>query len=171
MRTIAPASLEIAAIGVLLLAALWDVVERRIPNAVSVVLLILGGSFQLLAGTAGSAGLALAGGALTFALLFAGWSLRLLGGGDVKFGAAAAVTVGWSRMPVYLAAAALAGGVAAIIAYVWSAREARQAMRANLLAIASKLAPGPAACTPGRVSIPYGVAFATGAVVALFWTR
>jgi prepilin peptidase CpaA len=165
------ASIETAAIGLLLVAAAWDVLRRRIPNVVSLALLLVGLGLHLLAGAAGSTGLAFAGAALTFALLFAGWSAHLLGGGDVKFGVAAAVAVGWSRMPVYLAATALAGGVAAIVAYAWSAREARLAMRANFLAIASRLSPAPAARTPGRVSVPYGVAFAAGAVVALLWTR
>ncbi len=165
------ASLLATAIVLLLAAAAWDVVRRRIPNAIPLALLAVAVALQAASGDLGRVANALGGGALTFVVLFAAWSRRIVGGGDAKLGTAAAVLVGWSGLGSYCAATAIAGGVVAAIAYAASARAARDAIRANLLVVASGLAPAPTLDRPGRVSVPYGVAITIGAVLSVLYIR
>ncbi len=71
-------------------AALWDLTERKIPNRLVVVGLLV--AFGLQAQAAGLSGLGagLAGSLAGFGLLFPMFALRQMGGGDVKL----ALTVG-----------------------------------------------------------------------------
>lgn len=71
-------------------AALWDLTERKIPNRLVVVgLLVAMAAHVHSAGLAGL-GVALLGAVAGFALLFPMFALRQMGGGDVKL----ALTVG-----------------------------------------------------------------------------
>ncbi len=110
--------------------------------------------------------------AAAFATVFAAatfaWRLGLCGGGDAKLAAAAATWVGLSRLPAFALATALAGGALSLACYALSASAARRTMRASLFA-ASALGPSAAiaAPSPGRRSVPYGVAIAAGALYAV----
>ena len=146
-------------------AGAWDLTRRRIPNAVNVATALLGVGVAAISGSLHTVGLALAGAALIFVLLFLAYRRRWIGGGDVKLGAALgtwlgpigglyAVVVGCA-MSAVLAAVVLARGSAAL----------RSEVKSNLIM----------ACYTGRVSdtnnrsdkdhIPLGTALAAAAML------
>jgi prepilin peptidase CpaA len=150
-------------------AAAWDIARRRIPNGMNVALALAGltaaSAFHGLRGgaTAACAGL------LVIAILWLPWSAGKLGGGDVKVAAAAAVWVGLPTLVEYVLASAIAGGGVAIACLVASAPHRRLEMARNL----GRVGRGGLAAVPlrgggGRVSVPFGVAFALGALVCLW---
>jgi prepilin peptidase CpaA len=146
--------LSAAAVAVFLLAAWFDAAARRIPNALVLILAALGLA-RLLAGLVGhgsDGGL----GAVTPAadigaalILFAAgaalFHLSLVGGGDVKLIAAAALWLGSEATWPFLVVTAFAGGGLALAFLVWSA--ALSLPRA------------------ARPSLPYGIAIATGGIL------
>lgn len=153
-----------------LVAAAWDVARRRIPNLISAAVLLSGLWAQ---GTTGGAMTALGGlgaGAIVFVLLFPLWTRGGIGGGDVKFAFAAATWTGLHRLPPFLLAGALAGGVVAAVCYALSQRDARGAIRNNLwMAAAERQLPGASATRDGkgRVTVPYALAIGAGVFAAL----
>lgn len=155
-------------VALLLGAAIADVRSRRIPNALTVTLLLCGAAVSLLDPAAPR----FFSGSIAFAAVFviatAAWRAGLCGGGDAKLASAVAIWVGISRVPVFALATALAGGLLAIACYALSAASARRAIRASLVAISAL---GPAALAPSspgnRVSVPYGVGIAAGALYAV----
>jgi prepilin peptidase CpaA len=154
----------------LLLAAASDVWRRRIPNAVNGAIGVAGLLAQAAAGGWVSLGSGLAAGALTIALLWLPWMTGRIGGGDVKLAGAAAVWLGLAALPAYLLLAAVAGGVLGLVSYALSTRAARQAIRANLAASAAtvRLPQAPLHGTNGRLSVPYGTAFAVAGLFLLW---
>lgn len=153
--------------ALLLAAGAWDVAWRRVPNALSAALLAAGAVGQLAAGGPRAAGLALAAALGLGVALTLAWSARLLGGGDVKLGTAAAVAVGWPRLPLYLLATALAGGLVALACWAASAPAARARVRAGFALAARGVAIGPSTGAAG-IRVPYAAAMAAGALIALF---
>lgn len=153
----------------LLVAVVWDVGWRRIPNAVCGAVAVAGLGVQfwdagLLAALAG-----LGAAVVTIALLFLFWQRGGIGGGDVKLAGAVAIWVGPRALPVYWLAAALAGGVVAVVCLLASRRSVRQEIRQNLtVAALHQMMPDVPAPTAGRVSVPYAVAIALGAF-AVWW--
>jgi prepilin peptidase CpaA len=141
-------SAEILAVASLLGAAVFDVIRREIPDMCSLLLLaaalllMLAEPQQwregLLALSAGI-GLFLAGAAL--------FAVGVWGGGDVKLAAAVGAWVGWSGVPAFLLAMALAGGVLALL--ILALRPAR------------RLLPWLAA----ERGVPYGVAIAAAGMI------
>ena len=149
-----PFTLSLAALALLVVAATTDGVERRIPNSVSLGLALVGLARIALDVWTGAGWLAatadLGGAAAVFVLGAAGFGFGLLGGGDVKLLAAAALWLGASSLLPFLTVTALAGGVLAVAFLAW-ALVRRQA---------------------GRVALPYGIAIAAGAIFVsggAFW--
>ncbi len=153
----------------LLVAAAWDLARRKVPNALGAALLSTGIGTQLLTGGPRATVLAVVAGLSVGALLATAWSARILGGADVKLGAAAAVCVGWSRLAVYLLATALAGGIASLCCYVANGPVARERARSSLAAVACGLVPAPPPRSGDTLTVPYAVAIAAGALAALLW--
>jgi prepilin peptidase CpaA len=169
--TIPFAPLHLLVLGVLCLAAaLWDLARRRIPN-VLVAAVLAGGLFAQ--ATTGGARAALGGlgaSAIVFTLLFPLWTRGGIGGGDVKFAFATAVWTGLHKLPAFLLASALAGGVIAAACYGLSRRDARGTIRSNLwIAMAERQLPeaGTTREGKGRVTVPYAVAIGAGVFAAL----
>jgi prepilin peptidase CpaA len=159
------------AVGTLLLlaAALYDAWKRRIPNAINGALVLAGVWAQVAERGWMAMFSGLAAGAATIALLWRPWDKGKLGGGDVKVAGAAAVWVGLSLLPQLVLVTAVAGGLVAITCYLWSSAQARREIRANVGAMTMGVDPGVAAAgSAGRVSVPYGVAVAAGALVVLW---
>lgn len=99
----------------LVIAALTDIYDFKIPNWISLTLII--GYFA--AGFAVSApiGQVIEGailGCAVLAISFALFAVRFFGGGDAKLLAASAPWIGLTEMPAFLMAMALAGGALAI---------------------------------------------------------
>jgi prepilin peptidase CpaA len=144
-------------------AAASDVAARRIPNALPLGIAVLGIASQVQLGGVRAALLAAGAAALVFALLLFPWSRRTLGGGDVKLAAACAAWTGWEHLPAFFLATAVVGGLVSMATAVEALRRAT--------ASASGVAPIEAA-RPRRARVPYSVAIAAGAVIALqAWWR
>jgi prepilin peptidase CpaA len=156
--------------AILLIAVGWDVRVRRIPNLIcgAAALAGLGARFWDDGGLSALAGVG--AGVVTIAALFPFWRRGGIGGGDVKFAGAVAIAVGLPSLPAYWLATALAGGATAIVCLLLSQRAVRREVRANLtVAALHQIIPEVRPGFPGRVSVPYGVAIALGAVFV--WWR
>ncbi|MDX1624433.1 MAG: prepilin peptidase [Gemmatimonadota bacterium] len=145
----------------------WDVRERRVPDAftvggvaVALGLRALGGWGPLLDGVA-AAGVGLL---IALPLVLAGG----LGGGDAKLLAAVGAFLGLAALPVALTVTALAGGVMAV-----GLATARGRLRETLVHCGRLLRrtvpfghapPARTLATPGALAIPYGVAIGLGAL-------
>ena len=151
-------------------AVAWDLWARRIPNAVSLAIGILGLGAQLANGGLRGVLAGMAAAAIVVAALYGFWVRGGLGGGDVKLAAAVAIWIGLADLPVYALATAVAGGVTAAVCGLLSRRQARLEIGANLtLAVLERRVPVVAPTGAGRVSVPYGLAIAAGAAVV--WWR
>lgn len=142
----------------IVLAGSSDVLSRRIPN---VLALLIAASFL---GAAVAAGMSLTDLARHFAaglvLLVGGYllfSFRLLGGGDAKFLAAAGLWFGFEALPMFLTMTVLAGGVLSLAVMAWSMVSLHHEMEGSSLHRLLKVV---------RPSVPYGYAIAAGAIMA-----
>lgn len=153
-------ALAAAFAGLVLFGAVRDLVSYTIPNWVSLALIALFPVAALAAGLSLSAiGLHLGIGAAVLVAAMAMFALRWIGGGDAKMFAAAALWMGWPQVLDFVLWTAITGGVLA--AALMSLRQ--PAFRPMVLSgppwLIKLSEPGGAA--------PYGVAIATGALVAL----
>ncbi|MGH2395071.1 MAG: A24 family peptidase [Candidatus Limnocylindria bacterium] len=155
-----------ALIALVVLAVVWDLRTRRIPNALTVsgffaalVLRALPGGEALLAGVLGG----LIGLALTFPLVLMGG----LGGGDAKLLGAVGAFLGPANLPLALFVTALVGGAMALALAVHRRALGETLRHARVLA-GSVAMRTPATArnltTPGALTIPYGVAIGAGAL-------
>lgn len=149
-------------------AIVFDVWRRRIPNAVSVMVLASGVVVRFVdhGGWAVAQGLGAA--ALVVAALYRFWAAGGIGGGDVKLAAATAAWIPFGRLPWFVLSAAMAGGVVALFNYALARADARAEIRANLALVVLQ---GELPTVPSHRSkhrgVPYGVAIACGAALAL----
>ncbi len=117
-----PPALEVLVVALTLVAAVYDLRERRIPNWLSVTGMLVGVLANvMLAGVAGlkAAGLGFALAALVYVPLFL---LRAVGGGDVKLMAAVGAIAGPGVWLAIFFATALVGGAAALVLTLWRGR-------------------------------------------------
>lgn len=171
----------------LLLAVIWDVAVRRIPNALCGAIAVTG----LIAHAHDAGALAALGGlgagAATVAAMYVFWKRGGIGGGDVKLAAAVAIWVGPADLPSYWLATALAGGGVAAVCLMASHRRVRREIGLNLkLAVLHQIMPDVApgqpeesgkagrsglSPRPERISVPYGLAIAIGALFVWWYSR
>jgi prepilin peptidase CpaA len=97
-------------------AAIYDVMYRRIPNWLNVIGALLGIALNtfLYRGIAGTI-FSLKGLGLAFGLYFVLYALHAMGAGDVKLMAAVGAIVGWQNWFGIFLFTAIIGGIAAII--------------------------------------------------------
>ena len=165
-----PATHLSVATALLVVAALWDVRKRKIPNLLSAALGMIGLVARADLRGWGALASGLMAAFAVIALLWLAWAKGRIGGGDVKLAAAAATWVGLAGLPMYLLFSAVAGGAVAVVSYLLSSRAVRTEMRGNL-AIAAHgfgLPDAPIRGVDGRVSVPYGVGAVVGALVVLW---
>jgi prepilin peptidase CpaA len=148
------AFLAAAVSGVLAWAAISDVRTRRIPNTSVLTLLALFLAW-LLAEAGRSILTDLEAGAIAFVVTFLLFQFRIVGAGDSKLFAAAALFLGLDYLPYFALATVIAGGVLAI---GYLASRPRQTM--VMFALKGK-------GDHGR-GVPYGVAIAIGGVFAIW---
>jgi len=147
----------------------WDLARRRIPNLVTAAVALSGLIVQLV--DRGPLALASGVGAaiLVMAALYRPWLAGGIGGGDVKLASAVSIWVGMGGLFWYVLYVAVAGGLVAAVVYALSARAVRREVRANLtLAALDQSLPPVSPQAPGRLSVPYAMAIAAGAVVTLW---
>lgn len=152
----------------LAIGVVCDLRSRRIPNSVSVPLLIAAlfarglnqGALATLSGVGAAA--------LVVAALYRPWLRGGIGGGDVKLAAAAAAWVPFTRLHWFALCAAAAGGLVAGAYYFIARPSARAEIRANLtLTVLQNELPAVPSHRAGHPSVPYALAIAAGAAIAL----
>lgn len=169
-----PAVLKFVLLSVVVVAAVYDLRFRRIPNWVSLSGLVLGLGCNTL--FSGLAGLRLAGlGFLcAFGVYLLLYMIRAMGAGDVKLMAAVGSIVGLGNWFQVFLATALVGGVLALITII-SKQRFRQTL-GNVGLITSELlqfrAPVHADSRldyrhRDAIRLPHGVAIASGSIVFL----
>lgn len=144
--------------GLLLAAAVYDAIYRRIPNWTVAALVVLFVGAALLDRAPSPWAWSLAAFAVVLAGSFGLYALGWIGAGDAKLLSAAALFTGLTNLPMFLVATALFGGVMAV---GFIAARPRMAMR-------GLTARGRAENTSR--GIPYGVAIAAGAVITSLYT-
>ena len=171
-------SMGIALCVVALAAAWFDVRERRLPNILTVSALAVALLLRA-AGGVGPLGEGALGALLSFGLALPFFLVGGLGGGDVKLLAAVGGFLGPDYLWFALLVMALVGGVMAMGVIIRHRAFGQTAV--NLRAIFMSLGPGmftgwrgadskaPITLeTEGVLTVPYGVAIATGAVASWF---
>lgn len=157
--TLTPDALVSAALAI---AAASDLASRRIPNALVLTaglagLAVSAGAHQLVSGVTASI--------ICLCVTVPGWRRGFLGGGDVKLAAAAASWVRLDHLPVFALTTALLGGLLSVLVLVMSSSSTKRLVRANATA---SLATGTMTIARSAgTSIPYGVAIAAGAAIAM----
>ena len=171
-------ALLIVALALAITAAVFDVLQHRIPNWLTYPGIVLG---VVLRGVLfGWKGLGSAGEGLllTGGIMFLFYAVRAMGAGDVKLMAAVGSLVGPGQAIVVLLATAICGGVMAIVYSVYRGR-----MGATIRNLGSVLwfharsglqaHPELNLDNPTTLRMPYGLAIATGTLYAflLTWWR
>ncbi len=144
-----------------LYAALNDFRHYRIPNWLNLaifgsffpVALLLGMPWQVMLWH-------VIGFAAVFGVMFVAFMvvpLGKFGGGDAKMIAAAAIWVDWNNLPDYIVMIALAGGVLAVIMWVWRALQIEYGVWMHGDATLRKV-------MSYQVKLPYGAAIAAGGI-------
>jgi prepilin peptidase CpaA len=148
----------LVAVGVLAAAAYSDVRARHIPNALPLAVCALALVRLIPAGDPHPALWTIAAAAAVFVAAFVQWRFGLLGGGDAKLLAAAALLVGWHDLLEFLLVMSIGGAVVALAVVAAS----------RLGGPSPLLLPSPSAVkTPPRPSVPYGLAIAIAAAWVL----
>lgn len=162
---------SVAFVALMVAAAGFDVMTRRIPNPLVLVGLVAGLTLRALAGgpafTSGLAGVGLA-----LAVTFPLFALRGLGGGDVKLFAAAGAFLGGWGFVYALIASGLVGGV---IGLIWAARHGvlipvflnLKDLAVNAVTL-GKAGQRMTLESKGAVTVPYGMAIAVGSLFIWF---
>ena len=148
-----------ALIGVLSLAAFWDLKWRKIPNWLTVTLFGVGLLSALVPGWHVDFLGALKSASIMFALTVVPFALRILKGGDVKLTVAASAWLTTTESVVAFLVGLIFGGVIALLMTA-ADRHQRRSILARLYLVISErrwLAP---AESDHETTVPMGVAFA-----------
>ena len=139
---------------------LRDLTSFIIPNWISLALVAAFLPAALVAGVPlADIGLHIGVGVGALALGIAMWSARWIGGGDAKLFAAAGLWLGWPASLVFAATTGMAGGVLALSLMLLRSVWVRPFIPSGPGWFGRLVEPGEA--------VPYGVAIAAGALVAL----
>jgi prepilin peptidase CpaA len=162
----APAAYLVLFIGMLTCVAGWDLVLRRVPNALALAIAAAGVASRCSLEGARSATVAVLASITVALILIVPWRLGLMGGGDIKLAAAIVPWVYPERLQLFFCAAAIAGAVVTTPYYVpmlraWQARAATSSVLQGVAETARQ--------TPRRRVAPLGVGIAIGGVIAVLW--
>jgi prepilin peptidase CpaA len=116
MFTVPPQKVELVLVVILLVAAIFDIRYRRIPNWLTMSGVLLGFAMNALIGPPeGGVLFALEGLAAGFGVYLFLYLLRAMGAGDVKLMAAVGAMVGWERWFGIFLVTAIIGGLMAFV--------------------------------------------------------
>jgi prepilin peptidase CpaA len=139
--------------GVLIAAAISDVISLRIPNYLSVALVALFAIYAIADAMPLDALLwHVIAGATVLAVGMALFAFGLFGGGDTKLLAAAALLIGWSSLLPLVVMVAVVGGLLAVVIATMRAR--------GVMELLSTLGVRGAIFEADRAYVPYAVAIA-----------
>lgn len=130
----------------------------RIPNWLTLLIAVTFFPMALLTGMPwGVIGVHVAVGVAMFFVGFVCFALRVFGGGDAKLLAAAGLWMGWPDLIPFLVMTAFAGGALALCIFIWS-----------MINMNSEIKDGSISKYFGSIkpNVPYGYAFAIGAILA-----
>lgn len=142
----------------MIVAGAGDALSMRIPNWLVVAIAACFFPMALLTGMPlATFANHLAVGLALFVLGFALFAMGVFGGGDAKLLAAAGLWLGWPDLIPFVVLTAVAGGVLAAVVGIWS-----------MLSINSEVHDGALFRRFGKIkpNVPYGYAFAIGAILA-----
>jgi len=175
MFSLPPQKVELVLLALLLVAAIYDVRYRRIPNWLNVAGVILGLAMNWILGPPGAGILfALKGLGLAFGVYLVLYLVRAMGAGDVKLMAAVGALVGPERWFGIFLASAIVGGVMALILVLLRGRTRQTFM--NIGFIMSELRFGRPAYmgkeeldvrSPKALGLPHGAVIAVGTLFYL----
>jgi Flp pilus assembly protein protease CpaA len=155
----------IVAISVLALIAYSDVRSRRISNALSLSVAILG-LIRIVVAHEATAAQTLAAASIAFVLAFLLFWRGVIGGGDAKLIAATVLLVGWKEVPTFLLLMSVCGAVLALTTLL--ELQFRSGYRGLSGRVRNSSEAGFANPGAGRTdTVPYGVAIAVAGVVSL----
>ena len=158
-----------AAIGISVVVAYQDVRTRRIPNALSLAMAMLGLVRIALTQDAIAGSYTLAAGAMVFAVTLALFHYGVIGGGDAKLIPATALVIGYRDLLGFLFLMSLCGGALAIAAI------ATDKLAASLKRRRGRASPpSPREIdfhAPTASTVPYGCAVAAAGVITLIASR
>lgn len=142
----------------MIIAGAGDALSMRIPNWLTLLIAILFLPMALLTGMAWSdIGIHLLTGFAMFFVGFAVFALGLFGGGDAKLLAAAGLWMGWPDLMPFLVMTAFAGGVLALCVGIWAViNQSSEIKDGSIFKHLGSIKP----------DVPYGYAFAIGAILA-----
>jgi prepilin peptidase CpaA len=156
------------AIGILLAIAYHDIRTRRIPNALTAAIALLGLARLILADNLVAAMYTLLASALVFAAAFLLFWRGILGGGDAKLVAAMALLVGAHHLLDFLFIMSACGGGLGLAIMASNRFDARRHQNSSQLTGPQSLHVMEPAPPPAGATVPYGVAIAGAGVVMLF---
>jgi prepilin peptidase CpaA len=165
-------AISVAAVIIAIIAAVIDVRERRIPNKLTYSASILGVLLQAIFWGWKGALSGVSGGLVFGGVFLLFYIVHAMGAGDVKLAAALGCLVGLTPSIRLMFATAVAGAMLAVI-YMVRARRVMATLRNTLSVVAFHTQHGlqehPIVNlgNPESVRMPYGLAFAAGAV---FWS-
>jgi len=166
-----------AALAILCLAALHDILARTVPDWMSIALVAIGIAKSALDGRLIASLLV---GALVFVVSGLCWKRGWLGGGDVKLLGAASIAVPPIAVAPFVTAVALAGGVLSLVYLALGRLIPRSVLRRSVLrpAVPRRQADRPVGLLPRALRLecwrlsrqgplPYAVAIAAGGLFVL----
>ena len=173
--TLPPQKVEMVLLVMLLAAAVFDVLYRRIPNWLTVSGVVLGIAMNTVLGSP-DAGLifSLIGLVVAFGVYAALYALRAMGAGDVKLMAAVGALVGWERWFGIFLITAIIGGIMATLLVVARGRVKKTMF--NVSFILSEMKSGRPAYLANEeldvknkkaLGLPHGAVIAVGTVFYL----
>jgi prepilin peptidase CpaA len=156
----------VVGIGILAIIAYGDVCTRRIPNALSVAIAMLGLLRMILLHDPAAASRTLAAAAAVFVAAFLLFWRGAIGGGDAKLVPAMALLIGYHELLSFLFLMSLGGGALALAILARDKLRPRLLHLPRLESMPSAKIPG-CSVAPARSTVPYGVAIAAAGVITL----
>jgi prepilin peptidase CpaA len=167
-----PRVMTVVFLAVMVAGACLDLRSRRIPNALTVTAGVAGLVFRAPLGVDMLVG-GLLGIGLALLLAVPAFAIGALGGGDVKLLAGVGAFMGPRQLAGACLLIAVLGGVVALVEAI--RKGALKALLLNVVYMMSRLVSPyrrnlqPTMMPPARMTIPYGVPIAVGALAWWFW--